>query len=418
MMTYKEHIFLSIIDNVNLQESYNQGDTSLLEMLLEAPIDDKTLGKMISDKKRASVYYQGDNKSKKGWYSVEPIRIDKKNGKSYLLTYIIPKDGTKPVLQYLDQSKIVNWNILGKKEADLPKEYEKKLFKFFKDPKIPDEKKKSFVDKLSKVGVSIKRLLGKGLITAAIVGGSLGAASYGGDAVKKMNRDIQYSNVDSSQIKVSKQVQNQLNYLRENKTLENEYFTILDDKNSKVYSITPGYKIAKEYKVITGRDVGDQLKTGTIVDFAAKNWEGVLDQFFKSPKKAAAWLDKNYFDLPEWKKRNTPSGVFKRAGNIKNFVNDKIATTFIEADYGKRFITWETLDGQTIPFGFHGTKNEGRLKKLNSEDIKGAGLNVSFGCINFKEGDVQEINDFITSGQITIWLPDSSNDIVKVPTDL
>lgn len=416
-MTYKEYIFLSIIDNVNLQESYNQGDTSLLEMLLEAPMDDKTINKIIADKKRVSVYYQGDDKSKKGWYSIEPIRVDKKNGKSYLLTYIIPKDGTKPVVQYLNQSKIVNWNVLGKKDASLPKEYEKKIFKFFRDPKIPKEQKKSFLGRLEKVGINIKNLVKKGLIGAAIVGGTLGAVSYGGDAVKQMKRDAEYSNVEI-QSKVSKQVQNQINYLRDNKILENDYFTILDDKNSKVYSVTPGYKIAKEYKVITGRDVGDELKTETMTDFAIKNWEGLLSQFFSSPKKAVSWLDQKYFDLPDWQKRNTPAGVFKRAGNIKNFVNDKIATTFIEADYGKRFITWETLDGKTIPFGFHGTQNKGRLQKLNAEDIKGAGLNVSFGCINFKEGDVQEINDFITSGQITIWLPDSTSEIVNVPKDL
>jgi hypothetical protein len=139
MLSYKEHIFLSIIDTVNLQESYNQGDTSFLEMLLEAPMDDKTDNKIIADKKRLSVYYQGDEKSKKGWYSIEPIRIDNKNGKNFILTYIIPKDGSKPVLQYLNQSKIVNWNVLGKKDAELPKEYEKKVLKFLSDPKIPKE---------------------------------------------------------------------------------------------------------------------------------------------------------------------------------------------------------------------------------------------------------------------------------------
>lgn len=53
-----------------------------------------------------------------------------------------------------------------------------------------------------------------------------------------------------------------------------------------------------------------------------------------------------------------------------------------------KIITFERLDGNTIPIGFHDTEIGGRLKELNSEDIKGAGLNVSFGYINFKEGDV------------------------------
>jgi hypothetical protein len=170
MLSYKEHIFLSIIDTVNLQESYNQGDTSFLEMLLEAPMDDKTASKIIADKKRLSVYYQGDEKSKKGWYSIEPIRIDNKNGKNFILTYIIPKDGSKPVLQYLNQSKIVNWNVLGKKDAELPKEYEKKVLKFLSDPKIPKENKKSLLDKLKATGVKVKDFAKKAAVGAAVVG--------------------------------------------------------------------------------------------------------------------------------------------------------------------------------------------------------------------------------------------------------
>lgn len=170
MLTYKEHIFLSIIDNINLQESYNQGDTSFLHMLLEAPIDDKTVEKMIADKKRVSVYYQGDEKSKKGWYSVEPIRVDSKNGKNFLLTYIIPKDGGKPVLQYLNQSKIVNWNVLGKKDATLSKEYEKKVLKFLSDPKVPTDNKKTLLDKLKATGVKVRDFLKKAAIRTAVAG--------------------------------------------------------------------------------------------------------------------------------------------------------------------------------------------------------------------------------------------------------
>jgi hypothetical protein len=170
MVSYKQHLFLSIIDNISINENYNSNSINLLDLLLEAPIDDKTVTKMIADKKRVSVYYQGDNKSKKGWYSVEPIRVDKKNGSSYLLAYSIPKDGGKPSLQYFSQPKIVNWNILGKKDVTLSKDYEKKLFKFFKDPKVPKEQKLSYAERLKKVGVNVGNFLKKAAVTTAIVG--------------------------------------------------------------------------------------------------------------------------------------------------------------------------------------------------------------------------------------------------------
>jgi len=170
MVSYKQHIFISIIDNISINENYNSNSINLLDLLLESPIDDKTVSKMIADKKRVSVYYQGDNKSKKGWYSVEPIRVDKKNGSSYLLAYSIPKDGGKPSLQYFLQPKIVNWNVLGSKDVTLSKDYENKLFKFFRDPKIPKEQKLSYAERLKKVGVKVGDFLKKAAVTTAIAG--------------------------------------------------------------------------------------------------------------------------------------------------------------------------------------------------------------------------------------------------------
>ena len=173
MLSYKQHLFISIIDNISINENYNSNSINLLDLLLEAPIDDKTVGKMINDKKRVSVYYQGDSKSKKGWYSIEPIRVDKKNGSSYLLAYSIPKDGGKPELQYFSQPKIVNWNILGKKDVTLSKDYEKKLFKFFKDPKVPKDQKISYADRLKKVGVNVGNFLKRAAIYTAVAGSVL-----------------------------------------------------------------------------------------------------------------------------------------------------------------------------------------------------------------------------------------------------
>ena len=170
MVSYKQQLFLSIIDNMSINENYNSNSINLLDLLLEAPIDNATVSKMIDDKKRVSIYYQGDVKTKKGWYSIEPVRVDNKNNVNYLLAYSIPKDGGKPTLQYFVQPKIVNWNILGKKDVTLSKDYEKKLFKFFRDPKVPKEQKKSYAERLKKVGVNIGNFLKKAAIGTAIVG--------------------------------------------------------------------------------------------------------------------------------------------------------------------------------------------------------------------------------------------------------
>ena len=40
---------------------------------------------------------------------------------------------------------------------------------------------------------------------------------------------------------------------------------------------------------------------------------------------------------------------------------------------------------------------------------------MSFGCINFRESDILDISKFITAGQKTIWLPDTTDGIVMVP---
>jgi hypothetical protein len=57
---------------------------------------------------------------------------------------------------------------------------------------------------------------------------------------------------------------------------------------------------------------------------------------------------------------------------------------------------------------------------LNAKDIAKQSCskrNISFGCINFKDEDIKTINNFINAGQLTIWLPDTSNDIVQIPTN-
>jgi hypothetical protein len=39
---------------------------------------------------------------------------------------------------------------------------------------------------------------------------------------------------------------------------------------------------------------------------------------------------------------------------------------------------------------------------------------MSFGCVNFGDADVKEISSFITDGQLSIWLPDESDNIVEI----
>jgi hypothetical protein len=226
---------------------------------------------------------------------------------------------------------------------------------------------------------------------------------------------------DFKDLTVSNQVRSQLNYMKSKGLLSNEKFTILDDKNSQVHAFLPGYKLVHTYYVITGKNKGDQLKTQTMGDWVKDNWKNVFSKLYKtmSFQDAATYVDNCYFGQKDWEIKNTPSGVFKRAGVVENFLNDWVATTFMEKDYGKRFITWETCEGKIIPFGFHGTKNESRLPVLNSKNIEKQSCSkrkMSFGCINFNEKDVQDVNSFIDAGQLTIWLPDASDNIVEIPS--
>lgn len=248
--------------------------------------------------------------------------------------------------------------------------------------------------------------------------------------------------VDSKQTqgKFSSQVNRQLDYMRKNGLLVNEKFTILDDKNNQVHAFNPNYQLYKTYYVITGKNVGDELKTQSMTDWVLDNWTDVGAKFFSSwwertkntattgtMKKNTAfqdvanYVDNCYFNQEQWRIKNTPSGVFKRGGDVKNFMNDWLATTFISEDYGSRFVTWETCEGKTIPFGFHGTKSGERLKVLpGGEDFSKKQCKrrqMSFGCINFADADVKDISSFIKAGQLSIWLPDASDNIVEIPSN-
>lgn len=110
---------------------------NLLNLLLEAPIDAATIQKMINSGKQVSIYYQGDDNSKKGWKKVEPVKVETVDGKETLIAYEIEGLGKKPIKKQFTQEKITNWNVLSTVTATTAakeKEKEKKL------PKKPGAK--------------------------------------------------------------------------------------------------------------------------------------------------------------------------------------------------------------------------------------------------------------------------------------
>ena len=179
-LSQKEVLFESFISNNLLNESfYYEGKISFIELLLEAPIDTPTVNKMISSGKRSSIYYQGDDKIQKGWHTIEPIKLANNKGVTYLQAYDIPKGSDKEGnLVLFDQKKIVNWNVLGSKSADLAKAYKtkNKISNYFNTSGISDKFsnfKNKMKDKLKSVGVKAGNTLKKGIVGAAIAGSVL-----------------------------------------------------------------------------------------------------------------------------------------------------------------------------------------------------------------------------------------------------
>ena len=98
---------------------------TFIRLLLEAPITDSDVNKMITSGKQVSVYYQGDADNPRGWYRIEPVEIDtKKYKRPYLLAFdVTKKKSNLAELEYFDQSKIVNWNVLSTTPAELAIDY-------------------------------------------------------------------------------------------------------------------------------------------------------------------------------------------------------------------------------------------------------------------------------------------------------
>lgn len=226
--------------------------------------------------------------------------------------------------------------------------------------------------------------------------------------------------VDTSWInKASQQVRNQVKYLQSKKFVKP--FTILDDINSKVYAVNSDYSLYNVYNVVTGKDRGDEVKDVTFTDWFFENpmdnlWKGIKTWWEKDLQSAANELDNAYFNTKMWVKKNTPSGIFKADLGVGNWLKDKALTAFAEKDYGKKFIGFETLGGEELAVGFHGTKNPARINLTKDDwnkNVKNKRGNVSFGCVNFKDVDIQNLSKFMSSGQYSFWLPDSTTNILK-----
>lgn len=87
---------------------------SLLNLILEAPLDDNTAKKMLDSGKQVSIYYQGDDENPKGWRKIEVFKVSGAGDDKVLVAYEIPKEtAKKPELKKFIQKKITNWNLLG-----------------------------------------------------------------------------------------------------------------------------------------------------------------------------------------------------------------------------------------------------------------------------------------------------------------
>lgn len=98
----------------------------LLNLILEAPMDDATAQKMLASGKQVSVYYQGDKDSKKGWRKIEPIRIEDEGDDKVMVAYEIEGSTNKPPIKRYIQKKIVNWNVLSTVDAKFAKKEKEK----------------------------------------------------------------------------------------------------------------------------------------------------------------------------------------------------------------------------------------------------------------------------------------------------
>lgn len=86
-------------------------------ILSEATLTPDIIKKMIEGGNRVSIYYKGDDITKKGWRQISAIRMEEKDGEQYLIARDWGSSDEKEIK--LIVSLISNWNILSKVSKDL-----------------------------------------------------------------------------------------------------------------------------------------------------------------------------------------------------------------------------------------------------------------------------------------------------------
>ena len=90
---------------------------TLQELLTEASINLDTVKTWIERGKMISIYYAGDDNLKKGWSTISPSKIEKVNGKDYLLATDMGGSSNEQV--YVDIELIKNVNVLSNVKSSI-----------------------------------------------------------------------------------------------------------------------------------------------------------------------------------------------------------------------------------------------------------------------------------------------------------
>lgn len=230
-----------------------------------------------------------------------------------------------------------------------------------------------------------------------------------GDNTNNINKTIK----PSRDGRFSKQVNKQIDYLRSINF--NEPCTILDDAKNLLHVFNENLTFYKTYRVNTGLNPGDFFDNDTVVSYTMKNLGKIMNAY-KFGDNFIKHIENYYYAAKNNLLKNTPNGIFKRTSLVSDWLNNAVQTYFAEEAVGPRVIQFEKLDGTNIAHGFHGTKNQKRLDALKGGDVKAR--NLTYGCVNFTDKDIAEINKFISYGQYTFWLSDvNTNKIETFPNN-
>lgn len=220
---------------------------------------------------------------------------------------------------------------------------------------------------------------------------------------------------DLNSLNVSNQVKKQIAYLT--KIEYNKKYTILDDINNMLYCVDhftlKSPRIVYSCPVITGLNSGDKT---VMKDFSS--W--LYEKWKKGEYRGKTWAETQqlYLNTTVGIYKQTPTGIFRRWSGflglgVAPYIYSLAMTIFFNKTYGRLYITFvDNKTGEIIPFGFHGTRDDKRINIEKDEFIQ-SNRNMSFGCINFTDKDIIEVNRFIDGDQVSFWLPDDPSKICE-----